>query len=66
MAEIVKEERNERGQITYREYSDGDWRKWKYDSNGNLIYYKLSNGYWEKSEYDEKGKQNSELDEIGV
>ena len=43
MADIVKKELNERGQVTYREYSDGSWEKREYDSNGNLTHYKTSN-----------------------
>ena len=54
---IVKEERNERGQLTYREYSNGFWVKREFDSSGRETYYKNNAGYWEKSEYDENGNR---------
>ena len=58
MAEIVKEERNERGQVTYWEDRVGFWEKREYDANGNRTYYESSNGYWEKSEYDANGNKS--------
>ena len=41
--------------IIYREFSNGRWAKYEYDSKGNLIYIEGSNGYWAKWEYDSKG-----------
>ena len=52
---IVKEERNEQGQVTYREGSDGFWVKYEYDANGKQTYRECCNGSWEKWEYDTNG-----------
>ena len=54
--DIVKEERNERGLVTYRENSLGAWEKWEYDANGNKTHYETSNGYWVKTEFNANGK----------
>ena len=43
---------NKEGNVIYSETSDGDWRKYEYDSNDNEIYYENSDGFWVKSEYD--------------
>ena len=53
---IVKEERNERGQVTYRKYSTGYWTRYEYDKKGRVTYFKNSKGYWEKLKYNENGK----------
>ena len=45
------------GNVTYCEYSDGDWEKYEHDSNGKETYYEDSNGEWEKREYDSNGKE---------
>ena len=54
---IVKEELNERGQVTYCEYSDGSWRSWEYDEKGRYTYYENSDGYWQGWEYDKNGRE---------
>lgn len=56
MIKLVKEERNEQGQVTYREWSDGSWEKYEYDNKGNATYLENSYGYWTKRECDETGK----------
>ena len=43
------------GRLIYFEISNGDWGKWKYDSQYNEIYYENSSGYWEKREWDSQG-----------
>ena len=53
---IVREERNERGQVTYRKYNTGYWVEREYDENGRETYFKNSKGYWEKREFDKNGK----------
>ena len=53
---IVKEERNERGQVTYRKYSTGYWTRYEYDKKGRVTSFKNSKGYWEKLKYNENGK----------
>ena len=53
---IVKEERNERGQLTYRKYSTGYWVEREYDENGRETYFKNSKGYWEKRDFDDNGR----------
>jgi len=45
------------GYEIYFEYSDGIWRKTKYDDNGNWIYSENSYGDWEKMEYDDRGNE---------
>ena len=45
------------GNITYKENSNGYWEKNEYDSNGKMIYYEDSKGIWAKSEYDSDGKE---------
>ena len=65
MAKLVKEELNERGQVTYCEYSDGSCRNWKYNEDGRLIHYENSKGYWEKWEYDKNGRETHYEDSDG-
>ena len=45
------------GNKTYFENSDGIWGKREYDANGNETYYESSTGYWEKREYDSNGDE---------
>jgi len=49
--------KNEAGNETYCEESDGCWCKSEYDSSGNETYHEDSNGYWHKSEHDTAGKE---------
>ena len=49
--------KNENGNQTYWEDSNGYWAKREYDLNGNRIYFENSNGYWEKREYDLNGNK---------
>ena len=44
------------GNKTYWENSDGYWFKYEYDSNGRVTYHEDSNGYWERFERDAKGR----------
>ena len=37
--------RDKNGKRIYYELSNGDWKKYEYDSQGNEIYYKHSNGF---------------------
>ena len=53
---IVKEERNEQGQLIYREWLNGFWEKREYDEKGNITYRENSYGYWDKYKYDETSK----------
>lgn len=41
--------------IIYREFSNGRWAKYEYDSKGKEIYFENSKRYWSKWEYDSKG-----------
>ena len=41
----------------YKEYSNGNCVKFKYDKNGDKIYEEYSDGYWEKYGYDDNGKR---------
>ncbi len=56
MTKVIKEERNERGQVTYRKYSDGSWEKHKYDEGGREIFQGFSDGSWRSWEYNENSK----------
>lgn len=49
--------KDENGNVTYFEDSDGDWYRSEYDDNSNETYYESSNGYWYRSEYDANSKQ---------
>ena len=64
---VVKEERNEQGQLTYRKLSNGYSEKWKYndrgwekseyDAQGREIFYETSRGFWIRREYDDQGRE---------
>jgi hypothetical protein len=49
--------KDEKGNLTYSENSDGFWWRREYDENGSETYYEHSDGYWERREYDEDGNQ---------
>ena len=53
----ILEIRAKNGKIIYSEFSDGYWKKRKYDSKCNLIYYEDSTGFWTKREYDSQSNQ---------
>ena len=57
---------DEKGNLIYREYSNGHWAKKEYDSKGNRIYYEDSDGDWVKSEYDKNGNELYYEDSGGV
>jgi YD repeat-containing protein len=48
--------KDEKGNQTYCERSNGFWYRYEYDKDGNKTYYEDSDGFWSKWEYDEKGK----------
>lgn len=54
--EVKREERNLLGLVTYREWDDGHWQSYVYDTRGNETYIENSNGYWRYKEYDECGR----------
>mgnify|MGYP000509277701 CR=1 FL=1 len=47
--------RNENGNLTYHETSDGFWCRCEYDENGKDTYREDSDGFWCRCEYDENG-----------
>ena len=49
--------RNERGNLTYSENSNGFWYRYEYDEKSNQTYCENSDGYWYRYEYDEKGNE---------
>lgn len=63
--ELIKEDCNDRGQVTYEEWSDGSWTKYEYDEQGRNIYTETNTGKWEKKEYDLYGKQTYYENDIG-
>ena len=54
-----------RGNVIYRENSDGYWWKREYDSMGNQTYYENSDGYWYKCEFDSMGNMTYSRDSYG-
>jgi len=53
------------GNQTYYESSDGFWRRYEYDAEGKETYYESSEGFWRKSEYDTNGNQTYHEDSDG-
>ena len=53
------------GNVTYYEYSNGDWYKREYDSNGYVTYFEDSDDYWYKYERDTKGNETYYEDSHG-
>ena len=49
--------KDDNGNTTYYEHSNGNWSKYEYDVDGNETYYEHSNGYWYKHEYDVDGNE---------
>lgn len=49
--------KDENGNQTYYESSDGFWYRREYGENGNRTYYENSGGSWYRCEYDEKGNE---------
>ena len=49
--------KDDKGNRTYCEASDGYWWKREYDSNGNETYQEDSDGYWHRYEYDANGNE---------
>ena len=45
------------GNKTYCEESNGFWRKYEYNADGNETYYEESNGFWRKYEYNADGNE---------
>lgn len=70
MRKIVKQEYDDYGNLTYREWSNGSWVKSEYDDRGNKTYFENSDGYWAKWEYDDNGNEtyyeNSDGEKIGT
>ena len=64
---IVKDEN---GDITYYENSDGFWFKRTFDENGKMTYHENSDGFWFKRTFDENGDityhENSDGDTWGT
>ena len=57
--------KDDNGNRTYFEDSNGFWCRREYDENGNLTYFEDSNGDWYRREYDEKGKETYYEDSCG-
>jgi len=49
--------KDEKGNRTYGEDSDGSWWSRAYNGNGKVTYFENSNGFWASYEYDENGNQ---------
>jgi hypothetical protein len=45
------------GNLIYKEWWDGFWRRMEYNLQGQQIYYENKNNLWEKREYDEQGRE---------
>ena len=53
------------GNLTYYERSNGLWFRREYDEKGNLTYFEDSNGFWTRREYDENGNETYYEDSYG-
>lgn len=49
--------KDKNGGVIYREISNGNWAKQKFDSHGRTLYFENSMGRWYKQEYDSEGKE---------
>jgi len=49
--------KDDNGNITYHEYSDGGWYRYEYDDDGNETYFEDSYGGWYRHEYDDEGNK---------
>ena len=49
--------KDEKGNETYFEDSDGFWARYEYNENGKVTYYEESDGYWSRYEYDKDGNE---------
>ena len=58
--------KDENGNRTYFERSDGLWWRYTYDENGNQTYYENIDGFWSRCEYDENGKATYYEDSKGI
>ncbi len=54
-----------KGNKTYYENSNGDWRRSEYDAKGNTTYRETSSGFWLRSEYDAEGNTTYREDSNG-
>ena len=50
---LVREKKDEKGRVIYREYSDGYWECYQYDEHGNITYYADNSGTGVRLKYDE-------------
>lgn len=71
---VVKETKNNRGQITYRKYANGRCEKSIYDENGHLTSHRVTSPtqrnsktlmYWYRAEYDKNGNCTYDEDSYG-
>ena len=46
---LIREKKDEKDRVIYREYSDGYWECYQYDEHGNRTYYRDSYGKSEKA-----------------
>jgi len=54
------------GYLTYRELSDGYWRRSERDANGKETYFENSDNFWYRRELDAKGNETYYEDRIGT
>jgi uncharacterized protein RhaS with RHS repeats len=57
--------KDDNGNLTYYERSNGLWFRREYDEKGNLTYFEDSNGFWTRREYDENGNETYYEDSYG-
>ena len=58
--------KDEKGNLTYYEASNGYWARHEYDKDSNETYCEDSDGSWERREYDEDGNQTYYEDSKGI
>lgn len=57
--------KDDNGNETYWENSEGYWLKYTFDDNGNRTYWESSDGAWSKSTYDDNGNKTYREDSDG-
>ena len=53
LREIDKVERDNKGNVSRIDFTDGSWERYELDKNGRPIFHTDSKDHWEKYEYDE-------------
>lgn len=63
---LIREKKDEKDRVIYREYSDGYWECYQYDNHGNRTYYRDSYGKSEIREFDKNNNLTYYADNSGT